>query len=59
MYTSHEILGEDKKETDGDLSYETAIVKSGKRIVTFVGVEKKNEEKSLFWCYNFIFSNFF
>lgn len=45
MYTSHEILGEEEKETDGDLSYETAIVKSGKRIVTYVGVEKKDEKK--------------
>ena len=41
MYSSNEILGEQENDTDDDLSYETTIVKSGRRIVTYVGVEKK------------------
>jgi len=46
MYTSHETLGGYEQETDNELSYETTVVRSGKRIVTFVGVEKKKVQKS-------------
>ena len=44
MYSSHEILGEQEKDSDDELSYETTIVRSGKRIVTYVGVEKKKSK---------------
>ena len=44
MYSSHEILGEREKDSDDELSYETTIVRSGKRIVTYVGVEKKKSK---------------
>ena len=45
MYTSQEILGEQENDTDDELSYETTIVRSGKRIVTYVGVEKKKSKQ--------------
>jgi len=44
MFTSHEILAKQPAESDSELSYETAVLRTGKRIATFVGVSKTPSE---------------
>jgi len=44
MFTSHEILAKQPAESDSELSYETAVLRTGRRIATFVGVSKTPSE---------------